>query len=117
MKKNTKMNGLYKAAFILLLVCIALLIAAVAVAYLFDEIYISAILSSGGAFLALLGIIFAAKSKPKKEKPEDTDGGQESGEASADDSESAKAFDGEVRASEADNTKNLNFSVDNRSEI
>ena len=45
-----------------------MLLAAVVVAYLFDKIYLSAVFSGGGAFLAFIGIIFAAASKPKKEK-------------------------------------------------
>ena len=68
MKNKTKMNGLYKTAFILLMVCIPMFLAAIVVAYLFDKIYLSAVFSGGGAFLAFIGIIFAAVSKPKKEK-------------------------------------------------
>lgn len=64
------MNGLFKTGFILLMVCIAMLIAAIIVAYLFESPYFSAVFSAGGAFLALLGIIFVMLSKPKKEKPE-----------------------------------------------
>lgn len=64
------MNGLFKTGFILLMVCIVLLIAAIIVAYLFQSPYFSAVFSAGGAFLALLGIIFVMLSKPKKEKTE-----------------------------------------------
>lgn len=60
------MNGLFKTGFILLMVCIAMLIAAIIVAYLFEKTYFSAVFSAGGAFLALLGIIFVMLSKPKK---------------------------------------------------
>lgn len=70
MKRKTKMNGLYKTAFILLIVCILLFIAAIIVAYAFNRSKFSAIFSAGGAFLAFLGIIFAALSKPKKIKKE-----------------------------------------------
>lgn len=62
------MNGLYKTGFILLMVCIAMLIAAIIVAYLFEKPYFSAVFSAGGAFLAFLGIIFVMLSKPKKGK-------------------------------------------------
>ena len=63
------MNGHYLTGFILLVVCIAMLIAAIITAYLFEQTYFSAVFSAGGAFLALLGIIFVMKSKSKKEKP------------------------------------------------
>ena len=64
------MNGLFKTGFILLMVCIVLLIAAIIVAYLFGRPYFSAVFSAGGAFMALFGIIFVMLSKPKKEKTE-----------------------------------------------
>lgn len=66
--QKRKMNGLFKTGFILLMVCIAMLIAAIITAYLFEQTYFSAVFSAGGAFLALLGIIFVMMSKPKKEK-------------------------------------------------
>lgn len=68
--QKCKMNGLFKTGFILLMVCIVLLIAAIIVAYLFQSPYFSAVFSASGAFLALLGIIFVMLSKPKKEKTE-----------------------------------------------
>lgn len=64
-----KMNGLYKVGFILLMVCIVMLIASIIVAYLLKRPGFSAVFSAGGAFLAVLGIIFVMLSKPKKEKP------------------------------------------------
>ena len=67
--QKRRMNGLYITGFILLMVCIVLLIAAIIVAYLFQSPYFSAVFSASGAFLALLGIIFVMLSKPKKEKP------------------------------------------------
>lgn len=67
--QKRKMNGLFKTGFILLMVCIAMLIAAIITAYLFEQTYFSAVFSAGGAFLAFLGIIFVMKSKSKKEKP------------------------------------------------
>ncbi len=66
MKKTKKMNIFYKLAFILLLICILMLIAAIIVAYLLDRRVLSVIFSGAGAFLAFWGIIFAAISKPKK---------------------------------------------------
>ena len=68
--QKRKMNGLFKTGFILLMVCIVLLIAAIIVAYLFQSPYFSAVFSASGAFLALLGIILVMLSKPKKEKTE-----------------------------------------------
>ena len=68
--QKRKMNGLFKTGFILLMVCIVLLIAAIIVAYLFEKTYFSVVFSASGAFLALLGIIFVMLSKPKKEKTE-----------------------------------------------
>lgn len=67
--QKRKMNGLYITGFILLMVCIAMLIAAIITAYLLERPIFSAVFSAGGAFLAFLGIIFVMKSKSKKEKP------------------------------------------------
>lgn len=61
-----KMNGLYKTAFILMLVAAVLFIVATIVAYALERPYFSAVFSCSGAFLAFLGIIFATCSKPKK---------------------------------------------------
>lgn len=66
MQQKNKMNGFYKAGFIILMACIPLFIVAVIVAYLLDNIYLSSVFSGSGAFLAFLGIIFVMKSKPKK---------------------------------------------------
>lgn len=68
MNNKRNMNGLFKAAFILLLVCVALLIIAVIVAYLFERPKVSAIFSVSGFLCAFVGIILAMFSKPKKEK-------------------------------------------------
>ena len=62
------MNGLYKTAFILMLVAAVLFIVATIVAYALERPYFSAVFSCSGAFLAFLGIIFATCSKPKKRK-------------------------------------------------
>lgn len=69
MRKSNKMNGLFKAGFIILLLCIPMFLAALAVAYILEEVYFSAIFSAGGAFLAFVGIILVMFSKPKKFKP------------------------------------------------
>ena len=66
--QKRKMNGLFKTGFILLMVCVAMLIAAIITAYLLERPIFSAVFSAGGAFLAFLGIIFVMKSKSKKEK-------------------------------------------------
>ena len=59
------MNGLYKTAFILMLVAAVLFIVATIVAYALERPYFSAVFSCSGAFLAFLGIIFATCSKPR----------------------------------------------------
>lgn len=72
MQKKTKMNGLYKTGFILLMVSVCVFIAAIITAYLFERVKLSSLLSAGGAFLCLLGIISVMFSKPKKDKPAKT---------------------------------------------
>ena len=62
-----KMNGLYKTAFILMLVAAVLFIVATIVAYALERPYFSAVFSCSGAFLAFLGIIFATCSKPEND--------------------------------------------------
>lgn len=69
MNKKRKMNGLFKAGFILLMVCIGLLIASIITAYMFEQKYFSSVFSAGGVLLALVGIILVMFSKPKKQKP------------------------------------------------
>ncbi len=66
MKKTKRMNIFYKLAFIFLLICILMLVAAIIVAYALEQPVLSVVFSGAGAFLAFLGIIFAAISKPKK---------------------------------------------------
>lgn len=68
MHKGNKMNGLFKTGFILLMVCIPMFFAALITAYGFEKIYLSAVFSAGGSFLAFLGLIFTLKSKPKTHK-------------------------------------------------
>ena len=66
--QKRKMNGLFKTGFILLMVCIAMLIAAIITAYLFEQTYFSAVFSAGGAFLAFLGIIFVQNVEEEQEE-------------------------------------------------
>ncbi len=63
-----KMNGLYKTAFILMLVATMKSTAATSINNALERPYFSAVFSCSGAFLAFLGIIFATCSKPKKRK-------------------------------------------------
>lgn len=74
--KKTKMNFLYKTAFILLIICVPMFLIAIVVAYLLEEIYLSAIFSAGGAFLAFVGIILAMFSKPEKLKEKTSQHGE-----------------------------------------
>ena len=62
-----KMNGLYKTAFILMLVAAALFIAATIVAYALERPYFSAVFSCSGAFLAFLSNKFDRMSVDKGE--------------------------------------------------
>ncbi|MEE0913495.1 MAG: hypothetical protein U0L76_02790 [Ruminococcus sp.] len=71
--KKQKMNFLYKLGFILLMICIPMLIAAIVTAYLFERTHFSAVFSAGGAFLAFIGIILTMFSKPKKQKEKITE--------------------------------------------
>lgn len=68
MKKKNKMNFLYKISFIILMLAIPLVLCAAATAYLFEQVYLSAVFSAGGAFFMFVGIILAMFSKPKKVK-------------------------------------------------
>lgn len=69
---NNKMNGLYKTAFILFLVCIVLLVVTIVIALVFlDRMWIT-ILGLFGVLIATLGIIFATASKPKKQTLSDS---------------------------------------------
>ncbi len=72
MKKLKKMNILFKISFILMCICIALLITAIVVAYVLLKPSLSAIFTGSGCVLAFAGIILAMLSKPKKEKPDES---------------------------------------------
>ena len=69
MKKSEKMNGLYKAAFILLLVGIACLAAAIIVAYVLNKYNFSVAVSGVGCVITFIGIILGWSAKPKEDKP------------------------------------------------
>lgn len=66
MKKSDKMNWMFKAGFILLMLCIVLFFVAIIVAYLLKRPNLSTVFSGGGALLAFVGIILTMFSKPKK---------------------------------------------------
>lgn len=57
------MNGLYKAAFIMLIVSVLIFIAGLLTAYVLDRKLYSAVISGGAVLLAFVGIILALKSK------------------------------------------------------
>ena len=69
MKKSKKMNGLFKTAFILMLVCAALLVASIVVSYALEQVQIAVLIAVGGAVLCVAAIILAMFSKPKQPKP------------------------------------------------
>lgn len=64
-----KMNGLYIAAFVLVLVSGAFACGAIAAAYLLKATELAVLLGAAGTLCAFVGVIFAYKSKPKKDKP------------------------------------------------
>ena len=61
------MNGLFRTAFIMLIICVAAVIIAAVVSYALDQTTIGLAISGVGSVLALVGIILASKSKPKPE--------------------------------------------------
>lgn len=70
MKNKTKMNILYKIAFIIMLVCIVLLVTGAVTGYLIDPVF-ALIFAGSGVALAFVAIVFASLSSPKKEKTVD----------------------------------------------
>ena len=68
MKKPKKMNGLYKAAFVLMLVCVALLVTAIVVSYAVGNEQIAVLTAIAGAVLCVAAIVLAMFSKPKQPK-------------------------------------------------
>lgn len=67
MKNKTKMNVLYKIAFILMLVCVVLLFLAGFLGYLISPDY-ALVLGGLGVALAFVAIVLASLSSPKKEE-------------------------------------------------
>ena len=65
---NNKMNGLYITALILFLVSVVIMISNITVSVILQDRMISTILGISGVLIAMLGIIFATASKPKKIK-------------------------------------------------
>lgn len=65
-KEKTKMNGLFKTAFIFLMISIVLFVIAIIFGFAYNNSKISIISSAFGSFLCFLGIVFAMFSKPKK---------------------------------------------------
>ena len=68
MKKPKKMNGMFKTAFILMLVCAALLVASIVVSYALERTQIAVLIAVSGAVLCVVAIILAMFSKPKQPK-------------------------------------------------
>ncbi|MEE1219419.1 MAG: hypothetical protein U0L20_05810 [Ruminococcus sp.] len=70
---NNKMNGLYITALILFLVSVVIMISNITVSVILQDRMISTILGISGVLIAMLGIIFATASKPKKIKVVNSD--------------------------------------------
>ena len=70
---NNKMNGLYITALILFLVSVVIMISNITVSVILQDRMISTILGISGVLIAMLGIIFATASKPKKIKAGNSD--------------------------------------------
>ena len=68
MKKSQRMNVQYKISFILMIVCVALLIAAFVVSYVLDQSVIGVIIAAAGAALCVAAIVLALLSKPRVPK-------------------------------------------------
>ncbi len=65
MNRPEKMNGLYKAGFIMMLVCLALFILSIVFMLLINNIRVGVIIAVAGVFLCLTAIILTMFSKPK----------------------------------------------------
>lgn len=70
---NNKMNGLYITALILFLLSVVIMISNITVSVVLQDRMISTILGISGVLIAMLGIIFATASKPKKTKVVNSD--------------------------------------------
>ncbi len=65
MNRPEKMNGLYKAGFVLMLVCLALFITAIVFMLIIENIRAGVVIAVAGVFLCLVAIILTMFSKPK----------------------------------------------------
>ena len=65
MNRPEKMNGLYKAGFVLMLVCLALFITAIVFMLIIENIRAGVIIAVAGVFLCLAAIILTMFSKTK----------------------------------------------------
>ena len=68
MKKPKKMNGMFKTAFILMIICAVLLVASIVVSYALERTQIAVLIAVSGAVLCVVAIILAMFSKPKQPK-------------------------------------------------
>ena len=68
MKKPKKMNGMFKTAFILMIICAVLLVASIVVSYALERVQIAVLIAVGGAVLCVVAIVLAMFSKPKQPK-------------------------------------------------
>lgn len=97
MKKAEKMNGLYKAGFILMGVCLAILVASVVFMLVVENLILGTALAAAGVFLCLIGIILTMFSKAKSTAEQcETEESNESSAESADTEETdygSEAFD------------------------
>ncbi len=72
MDKSPKMNILYKLSFIIMILSVVLLIAAVGLGYIMEKSWPVMVLCCVGVFLCLAAIIMTMLSKPKKPKVKKT---------------------------------------------
>lgn len=68
MNKAPKMNVLYKIAFILMFVCIALFAAAMVSMLLLEQRTLGVLIAVAGVVLCMVAIVLSMFSKPKKPK-------------------------------------------------
>ena len=68
MNKAPKMNVLYKIAFILMFVCIALFAAAMVSMLLLEQRTLGVLIAVAGVVLCMVAIVLSLFSKPKKPK-------------------------------------------------
>ena len=73
MNKAPKMNVLYKIAFILMFVCIALFAAAMVSMLLLEQRTLGVLIAVAGVVLCMVAIVLSMFSKPKKPKQKHAD--------------------------------------------